>query len=254
MIEAENLAGCVGIRHGFLTRKGGVSRGLFASLNCGLGTTDAPADIAENRRRAVQAIGLQSAPIVTAYQIHSATVAIVEEPWDENARPRVDALVTRRTGVVLGILTADCAPVLFADAASGIVAAAHAGWKGALGGVLTQTVRAMENLGASRRRIVAAIGPCIGAGSYEVGPEFPAPFIAKDKANARFFQTADACRKFTFDLAGYCEAELAGLGLASITAAGRDTCAEEADFFSYRRMTKRKEADYGRQISLIGLG
>ncbi|WP_374384366.1 peptidoglycan editing factor PgeF [Dongia sp.] len=241
-----------GIRHGFLTRNGGVSDGIYDSLNCGLGTTDERDRVMENRARAVKAAGLTDTPLSTAYQVHSAKVLVVDRPLDQSNRPEVDGLVTNTQGVNLGVLTADCGPVLFADAAAGVVGAAHAGWKGAVGGVLEETVRVMETLGARRENIVAAIGPCIGQASYEVGTEFPAPFIAQDPANARFF-AANACRKFQFDLAGYCASRLEKLGLGTVIATGHDTCALEDDFFSYRRKTKRGEPDYGRQVSVIGL-
>ncbi len=162
------------VRHGFFTRDGGVSTGLFASLNCGLGSSDDPEAVRENRRRAMEALGLGIDALATVHQVHSADVAVVEQPWPQAERPRVDAMVTKRKGVALGILTADCTPVLFADERAGIIGAAHAGWRGAVGGVLEATIAAMEREGASRKRIIAAIGPCIGFGSYEVGPEFPA--------------------------------------------------------------------------------
>ncbi|WP_374654545.1 peptidoglycan editing factor PgeF [Dongia sp.] len=240
------------IRHGFLTRRGGVSDGIYDSLNCGLGTTDERTRVFENRARAMKAAGLPDAPLNTAYQVHSAKVLVVDQPLDQSNRPEVDGLVTRIRGINLGVLTADCGPVLLADARAGVVGAAHAGWKGALGGVLQETVRAMETLGARRQDIVAAVGPCIGQDSYEVGTEFPTPFIEQDKGNARFF-AANACRRFQFDLAGYCAAQLEALNLAQVIVTGHDTCALEDDFFSYRRKTKRGEPDYGRQVSVIGL-
>lgn len=252
IVKVAELGRLTGVGHGFLTRRGGVSDGIYGSLNCGLGTSDTPTRVAENRARAVRAAGLAETPLSTAYQVHSARVAVVEAPFSGGDRPEVDGLVTRTRGVGLGILTADCAPVLLADAEAGVVGAAHAGWKGALGGVLDETVRAMEALGARRGRIVAAIGPCIGQNSYEVGTEFPAPFLAADPESGRFFRAAP-CRKFLFDLPGYCAAQLAGLGVAEIAVSGHDTCTLEDEFFSYRRMTKRGEPDYGRQVSIIGL-
>ncbi len=253
IVTVEALARLKNIRHGFLTRRGGVSDGIYDSLNCGLGTTDARAHVLENRARAVKAAGLLDGPLSTAYQVHSAKVLVVDQPLDQGNRPEVDGLVTKTRGINLGVLTADCGPVLFADAEAGVVGAAHAGWKGALTGVLQETVRVMETLGARRENIVAVVGPCIGQESYEVGTEFPTPFIAQDPDNARFFGAADACRKFHFDLAGYCAHELAQLGLADVQVSGHDTCALEDDFFSYRRKTKRGEPDYGRQVSVIGL-
>lgn len=252
MIELPNLADLKSIRHGFLTRRGGVSDGIYASLNCGLGSKDDPTKVAENRERAAKAAGLPAGSLVTAYQVHSTRVAVVEKLWTGD-RPEVDGMVSKTPGISLGILTADCVPVLFADDAAKVVGASHAGWRGAVGGILSETVAAMEGLGAARARIHAAIGPCIGAKSYEVGPEFPAPFIAEDPANARFFATASRCRHFMFDLLGYVTRQLNGLGLASVAAAGNDTCAEPDDFFSYRRTTLAKEPDYGRQVSVIGL-
>jgi len=253
MIKLANLEDLPGIRHGFLTRRGGVSGGLYASLNCGLGSNDDQTAVVENRTRALRSAGLDPDSLATAYQVHSAKVAVVDEDWDEAQRPQVDGLVTRTPGKSLGILTADCVPVLFADPAAGIIAAAHAGWKGAIGGVLQETVATMERLGADRARIQAGIGPAIAQKSYEVGPEFPQPFIDRDRANARFFTTSSRCRHFMFDLVGFVERELTLLGLAGVTVAGNDTCAEADDFFSYRRTTLSKEPDYGRQISLIGL-
>lgn len=252
IVTVDELDRLKGIRHGFLTRKGGVSDGIYDSLNCGLGTTDTRARVMENRARAIKAAGLSDTELNTAYQVHSAKVIVVDAPLDPSNRPQVDGLVTRIRGVNLGILTADCGPVLFADAQSGIVGAAHAGWKGAVGGVLQETVRVMETLGAKRQSIVAAVGPCIGQESYEVGTDFPKPFIDKDPATARFF-AANICRKFQFDLAGYCKAELEKLSLGAVIVTGHDTCALEEDFFSYRRKTKRGEPDYGRQVSVIGL-
>ncbi len=253
MIELDSLKDLNGIRHGFLTRRGGVSAGLYASLNCGLGSKDDPEAVVENRARALRSAGLAPDSLSTAYQVHSAKVAVVEEDWNESERPQVDGLVTRTRGKSLGILTADCVPVLFADPQSGVIGAAHAGWKGAIGGVLQETVAAMLRLGATQGRIQAGIGPAIAQKSYEVGPEFPQPFIDRDRANARFFTTAVRCRHFMFDLVGFVERELTALGIGGVTVAGNDTCAEADDFFSYRRTTIAKEPDYGRQISIIGL-
>jgi YfiH family protein len=253
MIELENLNDLRGIRHGFLTRRGGVSDGIYASLNCGLGSKDDQGAVVENRARALRSAGLAPDSLSTAYQVHSAKVAVVEEDWDETHRPQVDGLVSITRGRSLGILTADCVPVLFADPEAGVIGAAHAGWKGAIGGVLQETVATMEKLGAKRAGIQAGVGPAIAQKSYEVGPEFPQPFIDRDRANARFFTTAMRCRHFMFDLVGYVERELTALGLGGVAVAGNDTCAEADDFFSYRRTTLAKESDYGRQISLIGL-
>ncbi|WP_374375357.1 peptidoglycan editing factor PgeF [Dongia sp.] len=252
IVTTESLSRLPGIGHGFLTRRGGVSDGIYDSLNCGLGTEDAKARVMENRARAVKAAGLRAEPLNTAYQVHGKNVLVVETPLDQENRPQADGLVTRTPGINLGILTADCGPLLFADAEARVVGACHAGWKGAVGGIIEATVEAMEGLGARRADIVAVLGPCIGQESYEVGTEFPTPFIDQDPANARFF-AANACRKFQFDLPGYIAARLAHLGLAEVNVTGHDTCALEDDFFSYRRKTKRGEPDYGRQVSVIGL-
>lgn len=253
MIELANLKDLSRIRHGFLTRRGGVSDGLYASLNCGMGSSDDKAAVTENRARALHRAGLPENSLATAYQVHSARVAVVEGDWSRHERPEVDGLVTRTPGISLGILTADCVPVLFADPEAGVIGAAHAGWKGAIGGVLQETVAAMERLGADRARIQAGIGPAIAQKSYEVGPEFPQPFIDRDRANARFFTTSSRCRHFMFDLVGFVAQELNALGLGSVVVAGNDTCAEADDFFSYRRTTLAKEPDYGRQLSVIGM-
>lgn len=239
------------IPHAFFGRQGGVSIGACAGLNAGLGSDDEPQAIAENRRRAGAAV-LPGAALAGVYQVHGAEVATVREPWRDGDRPHADALVTDRSGVLLGILTADCAPVLFADAEAGVVAAAHAGWKGALAGVTDATLAAMEALGARRDRIAAAIGPCISRASYEVDAAFLRRFGAADPANERFF-TDGAPGHHRFDLEAYVAHRLAAAGIARVEATGLDTYADEARFFSYRRATHRCEPTYGRQISLIGL-
>jgi polyphenol oxidase len=240
-----------GVPHGLLGRRGGVSIGTVAGLNVGLGSADDPAAVAENRRRAVEAVS-PGAALVTAYQVHSAHVVTVAAPWPDDARPHADALVTDRPGLLLGILTADCAPVLLADAQAGVVGAAHAGWKGALAGVTDATVAAMEALGADRARIAAAIGPCIARASYEVDDAFRARFAADDPANGHFF--ADGRRGHArFDLEAYVAHRLAAAGVERVEALGLDTYADEARFYSFRRATHRGEPDYGRQIALIGL-
>ncbi|HEV2549339.1 MAG TPA: peptidoglycan editing factor PgeF [Stellaceae bacterium] len=241
------------IRHGFFTRQGGVSEGIFASLNCGFGSSDDAAKVAENRVRAMAVLGLSGDRLATCYQVHSAEVVVVDRPWPRDQRPRADAMVTRTPEIALGILTADCAPVLFADAEARVIGAAHAGWRGALSGVLEATVEAMKKLGATPPRIHAAIGPCIGWNSYEVGPEFPAPFLAENAANASFFRPAPREGHFLFDLAGYGAARLKRLGLAPIETIPGNTAAEAARFFSYRRSCRRKEPDYGRELSAIAL-
>lgn len=240
-----------GVAHGFLGREGGVSTGALASLNVGLGSADDRAAIAENRRRAVAAVA-PGARLVTVHQVHSPDVVTVTEPFPDDARPPADALVTDRPGLALGILTADCTPVLFCDREAGVIGAAHAGWKGALGGVLANTVTAMEALGARRERIAAAIGPTILRASYEVDAAFVARFCAADPANERFFSDGRPSHA-QFDLEGYCASSLAAAGVRTIEALGIDTYSNETRFFSYRRATHRGEPDYGRQIALIAL-
>jgi len=253
MILRAALLDTPSIRHGFFTREGGVSAGIFASLNCSIGSGDDVSKVAENRRRALVELGLAPDRLVTCYQIHSADVVVVEKPWKHEDRPRADAMVTRLKDVALGILTADCAPVLFADEEAGIIAAAHAGWRGALGGVVQATVAAMERTGASRARIKAAIGPCIGFASYEVGPEFPAPFLAQSAENARFFRATSRAGHHLFDLGGYVRAQLEAAGIAQIDATGGDTAAEPAHFYSYRRSCLAGERQFGHELSAICL-
>lgn len=251
-ITASNLSGLDGIRHGFFTRRGGVSEGIYASLNCGHGSNDHTDAVTENRARVGRALGVSGAEsVLTLYQIHSATALVVDRPVPRNDLPRADALVTRTPGLVLGALAADCTPVLFADPEAKVVAAAHAGWRGAVGGVLEATISAMEGLGARSGRIRAAVGPCIGQDAYEVGPEFEAQFLALDRGYARFFaRRPDAPRPF-FDLPGFVEHRLACAGLASVERQAPCTYANESLFFSYRRMQRQNQADYGRQISAI---
>jgi len=242
-----------GVRHGFFTREGGVSEGIFASLNCGFGSSDEAAKVAENRARIAASLGVPTDRLATCHQIHSAEAVIVETVWPREDNPRADGMATRTPGVALGILTADCAPVLFSDPASGVIGAAHAGWKGAVSGILEATVAAMERLGARRDRIGAGIGPCIAQDSYEVGPEFPAPFLAEDPANEAFFAPGHREGRFQFDLTGYVAKRLRRMGLGTVQSANRDTAAEPQSFYSYRRMCLQGEADYGRQISAISL-
>ena len=237
--------------HGFFGRTGGVSTGLFASLNVGLGSSDDMAAVTENRRRVVEAL-LPRATLVTCYQVHSAHVVTVDAPFADDSRPQADALVTRTPGLLLGILTADCAPVLFADVKAGVAGAAHAGWKGALGGVTDATIMAMEVLGADRANIAAAIGPCIAQASYEVSDGFRAPFIAQDANNQRFFTDGRAGHA-QFDLEGYVAHRLEAADITTVERLKQDTFAQPDRYFSYRRATLNGEPDYGRQISLIGL-
>jgi hypothetical protein len=241
-----------GIRHGFFTRRGGVSTGIYASLNVGGGSRDERTHVSANRERAMAAFALPGSALITAYQVHSATALTVAGPWPD-APPQADGLATDRPGVALGILTADCTPILFADADAKVIGAAHAGWRGALGGIGEATVTAMESLGAVRRRICAAIGPCIGPASYEVGPEFPSPFIASDPASERFFAPAARTGHFMFDLPSYVSHRLTNLGLGAVETLRFDTCADEDHFFSYRRSCLRNEPDYGRGLSAITL-
>lgn len=250
-IVAQSLAGVPGIRHGFFTRDGGTSTGLYAGLNCGLGSNDDRDKVLENRRRVASALGGPEAPVVTLYQTHSATAHIVTGPQDPANLPKADAVVTVTPGVVVGTLTADCCPVLFADPQARIVAAAHAGWRGAVGGILEATVATMEQAGARRERILAAIGPCIGPRAYEVGPEFEAELLALSLDNARFFSKPSTQARSRFDLPGYVMARLGGLGLLSAESVTACTYENESRFFSYRRSCHRKEPDYGRQISAI---
>lgn len=239
------------VAHGFLGRRGGVSDGVCAGLNVGTGSGDDPAAIAENRARAVAAV-LPGAELVTVFQVHSAEVVTITAAVDFDERPRADAMVSDRPGLLLGILTADCAPVLLADREAGVIGAAHAGWKGALAGVTDATVAAMAALGARVDRIAAAIGPCIARASYEVDDGFARRFGEHDPANERFFTPGRAGHQ-QFDLAGYVAARLAAAGVGRIEVLGEDTYAQTDRFFSYRRSTHRGEPDYGRQISLIGL-
>ena len=239
-----------GVAHGFLGRRGGVSQGVCAGLNVGLGSDDDRDAVRENRRRAVAAVA-PGARLVTVHQIHSAEAIPFAAAWGDDSRPRADGMATDRPGLVLGILTADCAPVLFADAEAGVIGAAHAGWKGAVGGIVEATVREMEKLGADRARIAAAVGPCIARRSYEVDEAFLRRFEAADPANERFFSGGARPDRRQFDLEGYVLSRLAAAGLARIEALGEDTYSQEVRFYSYRRATHRGEPDYGRQISLI---
>lgn len=240
------------VPHGFLGRRGGVSTGVTAGLDLGRrGQDEIGPELAENRRRAVEAVS-PGARLLTLYQVHSADVVTVAEPFDDRARPRADAMVTDRPGLLLGVLTADCAPVLFADLDAGVVGAAHAGWKGALAGVTDRTLDAMEALGADRAHVRAAIGPCIAQPSYEVDDAFRARFLSDDEANVRFFAAADPGHH-RFDLEGYVAHRLRTAGVATVEPLGLDTYADVARFYSFRRATHRGEPDYGRQIALIAL-
>ena len=240
-----------GFPHGFFGRRGGVSTGDLASLNCGLGSGDDPALITQNRQRVADA-ALPGAALTGLYQVHGNRCIIVDGDTDLAARPEADALATRAPGVLLGILTANCVPVLFADRGAGVVRAAHAGWKGALAGVADATLDAMESLGASRANIAAAIGPCIGRASYEVDDGFVQRFVTDDPANERFFAAGKPGHAM-FDIAAYVAARLAAAGVTRIAIGGQDTYAEGQDYFSYRRACHKGENTYGRQLSVIGL-
>lgn len=253
ILRSALLADIPGLTHGFFTREGGVSRGIYSSLNGGLGSRDEPAHVAENRARMALALGVAPTHFLSAYQIHSPDAAIVDRPWLPDARPHVDALVTARPDIAIGVSTADCGPVLFADPQARVIGAAHAGWKGALSGVLESTLAAMEQQGAARARIRAALGPMIRQPSYEVGAEFVARFTAADPDYARYFVAAPREGHSLFDLPGFIRRRLILAGLTAIDDLGHCTYAEEARFFSYRRSVHRQEADYGRHIHAIAL-
>ena len=250
MIEADGLKTCNGIRHGFFTRRGGASCGIYASLNTGLGSDDDRQTVLSNRAQVRERLAANF--LLTPYQIHSARAVVVNEPWDEGASPpKADALVTARPGIAIAINTADCTPVLFADPEAGIIGAAHAGWQGAVSGVLEATVSAMEGEGARRGAIRAAIGPTISQANYEVGPEFHARFVERDADHDRFFIPSERDSHFMFDLPGFVRTSLDASGIAQKEDVGMCTYAGEEDFFSYRRTTHRGEPDYGRQMSAI---
>jgi hypothetical protein len=247
VLRAKNLQNA---SHGFFGRRGGVSNGIFASLNCGPGSGDERANVIENRKRVADTLS-PNTPLLTLYQIHSGNAVTVTAPWNIGDGPQADAMVTNVPNLALGILTADCAPVLFADPEAKVIGAAHAGWKGALDGVTDSTIAAMEALGAKRNRIAAAIGPCISQTNYEVGPEFRDRFLESDPAFARFFVPSDRPDHFRFDLEGFVAQRLDAADLASVERLSTCTYAAEDDFFSFRRATHREEKDYGRQVSAI---
>ena len=247
-VEVIRAEGLDRIPHGFLGRRGGVSKGAIAGLNIGHGAEDDAGAVAENRRRAVAAV-LPGAALATVYQVHSPDVVEVHAPWPQDERPRADAMVTNRPGLLLGVVTADCAPVLLADREAGVIGAAHAGWRGAHGGVLENTVAAMERLGASARRIAAAIGPAIAQASYEVDAKFRDNFGPDDEA----FFLPGRPGHWQFDLEAFAARRLRAVGVGTVEPLSLDTYSDEARFFSYRRATHRGEPSYGRQFSLIGL-
>ncbi len=252
MFGSSLLSAVPGLRHAFFTREGGVSSGIYESLNGGIGSDDDATHVMENRRRMAEHLGVAPAHFLTAFQIHSPDVAIATTPWDTTSRPRADAMVTKVPGLALGVTAADCGPILFVDPQARVIGATHSGWKGAIGGVLENTIAAMENLGASRSSIIAAIGPLIRQPSYEVGAEFVARFSEGDAGNARFFVPSTRADHSMFDLAGYIRLRLERAGILMIDDVGVDTYADER-FFSYRRTTHRKEPDYGRNIHAIVL-
>lgn len=252
-ITVEGLAAAGAARHAFFTREGGVSAGIFASLNCGFGSGDDPANVARNRALAAAHLDVAADRLVTCRQVHSATVVTVAAPWRREDSPAADGMATAEPGLALGVLAADCAPVLFADGEAAVIGAAHGGWRGAFGGVMEATVAAMVALGAKPHRIRAAIGPCIAQPSYEVGPEFRDRFAASDTANGIFFVAAARAGHFRFDLPGYIERRLMRIGLAGVEQTGCDTAAEPRRFFSYRRACLAGEPGYGRALAAIAL-
>jgi YfiH family protein len=251
-IEAGSLT-LTGIRHAFFTRAGGVSTGFYASLNGGVGSRDESGKVVENRARMAAVLGVEPRRLLTAYQSHSPKVVVAEAPWTTEGRPQADAIVTRMRALAIGVTTADCGPVLLADPRAGVIGAAHAGWRGALTGVLEATIAAMERLGAARGQIRAAIGPMIRQESYEVGPDLVARFRAEDPASSRFFDPAKREGHAMFDLGGYIAARLQRARIAEVEDLGLCTYADPDRFFSYRRTTHRGEADYGRHVNAIAL-
>ncbi len=250
-IETQNLISCAAIRHGFFTRAGGTSSGIYAGLNCGLGSSDDAAVVLENRRRVADHLGARTGHVVTLYQVHGTTALAVTAAPSRDHLPKADAVVTSTPGLVIGVLTADCAPVLFADPEAGIVAAAHAGWRGAVAGIVESTIAEMERLGARRQHIRAAVGPCINQAAYEVGAAFEAGIVSQNPAYSRFFAKPTSEAQPHFDLPGFVQHRLMAAQIGSVEAAAPCTHANESLFFSYRRTSQRREPDYGRQISAI---
>jgi YfiH family protein len=253
MLQAPSLAALSGIRHAFFTRSGGVSQGVYASLNGGVGSGDVAEKVTENRARMAAALGVSADRLITPFQIHSPDVVVAQEPWTRDSRPRADAVVTQVPRLAIGVSTADCGPVLFADSRAGVIGAAHAGWRGALSGVIEATVSAMERLGAERARIAAALGPTIRQANYEVGPEFIERFLAADPANSRYFKPSQRADHAMFDLCGYIAQRVKQSGLKQFEDLGFCTYEEPERFFSFRRSTHRAEPDYGRHINAIAL-
>jgi YfiH family protein len=253
MLQARTLSKLARIRHAFFTRSGGVSEGIYASLNGGVGSDDAPDKVAENRARMAGTLGVAPERLLTPYQIHSPDVVIADEVWTPATRPRADAVVTRTPGLAIGVSTADCGPLLFAEPEAGVIGAAHAGWRGAFTGVIEATLAAMEKLGATRDRIAVALGPTIRQPNYEVGPEFVERFVAADVDNERFFVASERAGHAMFDLTGYIADRVQRAGVGQIEDLGLCTFAEPERFYSYRRTTLRGEPDYGRHINAITL-
>ena len=253
MLQAHALSNLPGIRHAFFTRAGGVSQGIYESLNSGVGSNDDPANVTENRARMAASLGVAPERFLTAYQIHSPQVVTVEAPWSPSERPKADAIVTRTPGLAIGVSTADCGPVLLADPEARVIGAAHAGWRGALTGVIEATVAAMETLGAKRDRMVAAAGPMIRQPNYEVGQDLLDRFVAVEPSNVRFFIRANRPDHMMFDLAGYVVSQLRRAEIAQIEDVGLCTYANPAQFYSYRRATHLAEPDYGRHVNAIVL-
>jgi YfiH family protein len=252
MFCASTLESCDGIRHGFFTRQGGVSKGVYGSLNCGLGSRDDAENVRQNRALVAETLGVPPERLLTLYQIHSATTVIVDKPWNGTVS-EADALVTRTPGLAIGALTADCAPVLFCDPEARVIAAAHAGWRGALLGILEATVASMEELGAKPERMVAVIGPTISQRAYEVGTDYVERFLAEEPSSSPFFVTDDSSGEPHFDLAGYVAERLTRAGVGTVSDLGLCTYCDETRLFSYRRSQHHGEDDYGRQISAIVL-
>ncbi len=253
MLQASSLAKLARIRHAFFTRDGGVSRGIYATFNGGVGSNDASDSVAENRARMARSLGVEPRHLLTPYQFHSADVVIAEEPWTAEARPHADAVVTRTPELAIGVSTADCGPLLLADHRAGVIGAAHAGWRGALSGIIEATLAAMERLGAERSRIVVALGPTIRQSKYEVGPEFVERFLTANIDNARFFTASEREGHAMFDLAGYIAGRAERAGITHFEDLGLCTYAEPDRFYSYRRTVLRGEPDYGRHINAIAL-
>lgn len=252
-IEAPELTELPGVRHAFFSREGGASEGIYRSLNGGLGSSDDPDRVADNRRRMAAHFRLPSEALVSLHQVHSPDAIVVERAWSQDERPQADGMATKAPSLILGISTADCGPVLLADANTGVIGAAHAGWKGAFSGVLEATLDAMETLGAGRHNTVAVLGPTIGSAAYEVGPGFSERFAVQDPKNNRFFRPSERAGHAMFDLPGYIGARLMSAGVGRFVDLGLCTYSDEKRFYSYRRATHRRESDYGRLIATIAI-